>query len=244
MRQSLAVLNALLSIYFLTVPFSVNSFQSNDELISRARQKLYNLNRQGFSGFTASVEPNWEVILGPSAAPESLRIFRAVRFELTVDASGAITLNHEVADAEKNRVQPFLKQIDDNVRRLLASFFNIWSIFTVSYFAESSNVFITVGNDLIVTEWKLVGPKAKQTIKPLFQKTDEGLLLTGYQSLFEPVGEGIKTSMQVSIEYADVGGMKLPHQVRFKGLRGNEPVEAELRFEHVIQSSRSKRLIV
>jgi len=236
-RQSLAVLNALLSIYLLTVPFSINSFQASDESISKARQKLYNLNRQGFSGFKASVEPNWEVILGPTAAPESLRTFRAVRFQLTVDAGGAITLNHEVADAEKNRVQPYLNQIDDNVRRLLASFFNIWSIFTVSDLAASPNVSITVSNDLIVTEWKLIGPKARQTIKPLFQKTDAGLLLTGYQSLFEPVGEGIKTSMQVSIEYADSGGMKLPHKVRFKGIHGHEPVEAELRFEPVIQSS-------
>lgn len=244
-------LTALLSIYFLTIPFAVQS--PNDELIAKTRRDLYNLNRQGFHGFKASVEPNWEVILGPTAAPESLRIFRAVRFDLTVDANGAITLTHNVADAEKNRVQPYLQQIDDDVRRLLATFFNIWSIFAVrspfpetqtqinieqrgthyfvSYSAPPSDVYITLGSDLVVAEWKLSGPKAKQTIKPRFANSDAGLVLTGYQSLFEPAGDGIKTSMEVNIEYQDVGSLKLPHKVRFRGVHGKEPVEAELRFE-------------
>jgi hypothetical protein len=36
--------------------------------------------------------------------------------------------------------------------------------------------------------------------------------------------------LDFNIEYQDVGGMKLPNKVRFSGMHGTEPVQAELVF--------------
>jgi hypothetical protein len=70
----------------------------------------------------------------------------------------------------------------------------------------------------------------KRTVKPQFQKTPDGLLLSGYHGVFEPVGDGIKTTLDFKIEYQDVNGLKVPRKLRFNGMHGSEPVEAELVF--------------
>ena len=100
----------------------------------------------------------------------------------------------------------------------------------LSFNMQSGEVMLRMTGDFLITEWKLSGPTGKRTVKPRFQKTVEGFLLTGYQSVFEPTNAGIKTTLDFNIEYRDVDGMKLPHKVRFSGMHGTEPVEAELIF--------------
>lgn len=101
---------------------------SNQTLIGQARGAYYSLARQGFKGFKAHIEPNWEVILAHTATQENLKVFRAVRFSMVVDATGAVKVSHEVDDTDKPRVELYLKQIHDNVERLVAGFFGTWRI--------------------------------------------------------------------------------------------------------------------
>ena len=89
---------------------------------------------------------------------------------------------------------------------------------------------MTMDGDFLITEWNLSGPRAMRKIKPHFQKTDDGFLLTGYQEFSEPIGAGNKTTLDFNVEYQDVSGLRLPHKVRFKGMHGIEPVAAELVF--------------
>lgn len=224
---------------------------TNENVVTRARGAYYSLARKGFKGFTASVEPNWEVILAQTATPGNLLIFRAVQFSLVVDANGAITLTHEVGpQAAKPELRPTVNLIHADVQRLVSGFFNTWRIFLVNspfpdaefqlenqekqhkvfYATQSGKVSITMTDDLVITEWHIVGPTAKRTVKPQFQKTADGLLLTGYQGIFEPIGPGIKTTLDFHIEYQDAGGMKVPYKVSFTGMHGSEFVESELVF--------------
>ena len=246
---------ALLIVLVLTVSaFPRHQTPANQDVISRARDAYYSLTRKGFTGLTATVEPNWEVILAQTATPENLKIFRAVRFTMVVDANGAVTVTHEVdANASGFKLQPTVNRIHADVQRLVTGFFNTWRIFVVSSpFPETesqikvensnkqyrftyttpqaSDVTITTTADLLIKEWSSVGPSVKRTVKPQFQKTVEGFLLTGYKQTFEPLGDGIKTILDFHIEYQDLNGMKLPQKVRLSGLHGSEPVEAELTF--------------
>jgi hypothetical protein len=223
------------------------------DVLSQARGAYYSLGRKEFKGFTATIEPNWEVILAQTATPANLKIFRDVRFSMVVDASGAVTVSHEVGpNAAKPELQPIVNQIHHDIQRLVTSFFNTWRIFVVSspfpetgnqtqlkssskqyhvsYQTQSGEVTITMNSDFLIKEWNLSGPTVRRTVKPQFQKTVDGFLLTGYQTLFEPVGNGIKTTMDVDIEYQDVNGIKVPQKVRLNGIYGSEPVEAELAF--------------
>jgi len=104
---------------------------------------------------------------------------------------------------------------------------------------QSGETVVTLNAELLITEWRFTDASARRTITPVFQKTSEGLLLTGYHTLFEPIGQGRKTSLNISVEYQDVGRMKLPSKLHLKGMYGIEPVEAEFRFVQYVLSSKS-----
>lgn len=241
----------LVLVLVLIVPASRGQQSStNPTVISRARTTHYSLARKGFKGYTATIEPNWEVILAQTATSESLKVFRAVRFSMVVDGSGAVTVSHEVGANAPNA--ELVNRIRYDVQRLVTGFFNTWRIFVVSspfpepeqqiklensrkqhrasYTTQSGEVTIIMAADFSITEWNFSGPTVKRTIKPQFQKTADGLLLTDYKQLFEPIGNGIKTTLDFHIQYQDLNGMKVPQKVRLSGMHGSEPVEAELTF--------------
>lgn len=258
MRKLARTSSSLLLILALTVqvyPWERPSGQTvtSPDVLSQARSAYYSLTRKGFKGFTATVEPNWEVILAQTATPASLKVFRAVRFSMVADANGAVTVSHEVdADARNPKLQPVVNRIHNDVQGLVTGFFNTWRIFVVnspfpetenqikiqhtdkqyhlSYTTQSGNVTIAMTRDFLITEWNFSGPTVKRTVKPQFQKTADGFLLTGYQGVFEPIGDGIKTTLDFHIDYQDVSGMKVPLKLRLSGMHGSEPVEAELVF--------------
>jgi hypothetical protein len=244
----------LLTILALTASvYPCEQSPANHDVVSQARNAYYSLARKGFKGFAATIEPNWEVILAQTATPANLKIFRAVQFSMVVDANGAVTVTHEVGtDAAKPDLQPTVNRIHYDIQRRVTGFFNTWRIFAVnspfpetardvkiehagkqyrvSYQTQSGDVTMAMNNDLLLTEWKLSAPTVKRTVKPKLQKTVDGLLLTGYHGVFEPAGPGIKTTLDFQIEYQDLGGMKVPRKLRFNGMHGSEPVEAELVF--------------
>jgi hypothetical protein len=259
-RKLIGALTSLLLILSVTVSISAHSVRCGDpDVIGQARDAYYNLTRQGFYGFDAALDPNWEVILGPTATNENLKVFRALRFSITVDARGAVTVTHAVVSTDRTRLQPYIKQIDYNIQRLVKPILGTWAMFMVNspfpenqvrlensgnsyhlfYTTESRDVMLTMTSDLLITEWKITDATAKRTIKPVFQKTTDGLLLTGYQSVFEPLGEGKKTTLEVNIGYQLVSGMKLPRKIQFKGMYGDEPVEAEVTLQSVRATRRS-----
>jgi hypothetical protein len=257
MKKLNGALAALITVFSFTVPISAQSNQSgNQYVIGQARGAYYNLTRHGFNGFDAAVEPKWEVILGPTATMENLKVFRAVRFSMTVDAKGAVKVNHVVISSDRTRLEPYIKQIQYNIQRLVTGVLGTWATFMVNspfpedeqqirvenlstgyhlfYTRQSSDAMLTLTRDLLITEWRLTDSTAKRTIKPFFQKTTDGLLLRGYQTIFEPLGPGLKTTLEINIEYQAVSGMKLPRKVQFKGMHGSEPVEAELTFNQCV----------
>jgi hypothetical protein len=241
------------ALAFLVALNSIAPASSNQdkELIQNARAAYYNLARHNFNGFSATIEPDWKVILADTATPENLKVFRRQRLSMTVNASGAVTLNREFDESPNANLMPFVKQIQENIQRLLSSFFGTWSFFTIgspfpeletrvehldkeerlSYTVLTTEVRLKLTPELVITEGVLTDQKSKRTIKPIFQKTSEGLLLLGYHTVFEPLGPGNKTTMDTVIEYTSVGGMKLPAKIHIKGMYGAEPVEAELKFK-------------
>lgn len=252
MRVTKFIHVALLISLLLTVSVPGEQTVANQpDVVNQARNAYYSLANKGFKGFTATVEPNWDVILAQTATPANLKIFRDVKFTMVVDANGAATVTHELGpNASKPDLEPTVNRIHSDVQRLVTGFFNTWRIFVVNspfpqtdirienagkqyrafYTTQSGEVTLTMTADLLIQEWNLAGPTLKRTVKPQFQKTADGFLLTDYKQLFEPVTEGIKTSLDFHIDYQDFNGLKVPQKVRLNGMYGSEPVAAELAF--------------
>lgn len=223
---------------------------TDQEVVTRARNAYYSLARKGFKGFSATIEPNWEVILAQTATSSTLKTFRAVRFSMVVAESGAVTVTHEVgANAASAEV---VDRIHADVQRIVAGFFNMWRAFVVSspfpetenkiriedagkqyrlfYTTQPSDVTITTTKEFLITEINISAPTFKRTVRPQFQKTADGFLLTGYTQVSEPISGGVKTTLEFHVEYQDLNGLKVPQKVRLRGMYGAEPVEAELVF--------------
>jgi hypothetical protein len=82
------------------------------DVLNQARDAYYSLARKGFKGFSAAVEPNWEVILAQTATPANLKLFRDVRFSIVVDANGVVTVSHELGpNASRPDLQPTVSSI-------------------------------------------------------------------------------------------------------------------------------------
>lgn len=245
--------NALITVCVLTVQLHAQSAEhnSNQDVVRRAQREYYNLRTRGFNGFKATIEPNWEVILAHTATPKNLKVFRAVRFSMIAEANGAVTVEYEIEDRERRRLESTMKQIQKNMQGLVGGFFDTWRMFMVSsafaapgqirieehvdsyrlsYSLDWADVVLTTTKDFVITEWNLTSASVKRTIRPQFQKTGEGLLLTGYTGDTEPIGPGVRTTLNFSIEPHAVGGMKLPYKLRIKGMHGSEAVAAELTF--------------
>jgi hypothetical protein len=232
---------------------------SNKKLVTDARAAYYSLVRHNFGGFSANIEPDWKTILADTATSENLKVFRSQHFSMTVDANGVVSVNREFDEAPRAKSAAYIKQIHENVQRLLSGFFGTWSFFMIrspfpdppfkvesrrqqsriSYSVLSTEVELITTSDFLITASRLSDVRVTRTIKPTFQKTSEGFLLLSYQTAFEPVGPGKKTTTETSIEYIDVSGMKLPVKIHIKGLYGAEPFEAELKFnEHILTARR------
>src|ERR1041385_6449973 len=99
MRKLICVWASFVTVCVLATPICAQSGQTNNrEVITKARSAYYNLRNHGFSGFTATIEPNWKVTLGPTATKENLKVFRALRFLMAVNADGTVRVTHAVAD--------------------------------------------------------------------------------------------------------------------------------------------------
>ena len=222
---------------------------SRDKVITDARAAYYSLARRGFNGFQATIEPNWKVILGNTATPENLKVFSSQHFSMSVDASGAVTVNREFGEEQGTSLAPAVKQIQENVQRLVESFFANWAFYMIRspfpevqiktervgndyrffYTVQLTEVRLTATTDFLLTECQFSNSTTRRTIKPILEKTSEGFVLRGYHTVFEPA-QGNRTTMDTAIDYHELGGMKLPERIRIKGMYGAEPVEAELKF--------------
>jgi hypothetical protein len=65
MRKLIRTFGSLLTVLALTASIDAGYHPvANQGVIGQARSAYYNLTSKGFKGFSATIEPNWEVILG------------------------------------------------------------------------------------------------------------------------------------------------------------------------------------
>jgi hypothetical protein len=205
------------------------------KMIGDARAAYYNVTRHGFNGFQATIKPDWKVILAEAATRENLKVFRALRFSMVSDANGTITVNREFGQLNTS-----VTQIHNHLERLLSGFFATWAFFTIGgpfpevpirienigkgfhflYRVQSTDAMLSIGPDFLISEVQLSDSSSKRTITPVFERTPEGLILLGYHNTFEPLATGVKTTIDTTIEYRDIGEMKLPSKIHILILLG------------------------
>ena len=199
-----------------------------------ARSRYYNLRTAGLSEVHGAIQPNWDVLLeGTNAAPSSRAVLNNLHFWFSIDPAGNFQLSHDGKAVPADLV-PGVENVFRGVSSSVTGFFRTWSIFAISSpfpapgsdyavdraangfrFSQRQNdldVTIETDNDFAVTEIRAVAVDRTSSLKPVFEKTPAGLVLTGYSASARRA-DGTVTTVQAALEYGTVSGMRLLHKV-------------------------------
>ena len=199
-----------------------------------ARSRYYNLRKVGLAEVRAAIQPNWDILLeGTNVAPDSRTLLNNLHFWISIDATGDFRLSHDGKAVPADQVQG-VENIFRGVNLSVTGFFRTWSIFVISSpfpepgsdyaverlangfrFSQRQNdldVTIETDNEFAVTEIRAVAANRSSSLKPVLEKTAAGLVLTGYKASARRA-DGTVTTVQASIEYGTVSGLRLLNKV-------------------------------
>jgi hypothetical protein len=244
--RKLALIPFLFSLCAAGPVAGQQSLTNNANLLSKARQKYYNLRDAGLIEFQANIQPNWEVVLGDLAAYSGNRaVLNGLKFSCSLDPEGKLHFSHSAEvlprdQASADRVVRVIRNMEDALRGL----FRNWSIFSLSspfpqvgtdysihkreggYKVSQRQAELLVevdsDNDFKVTEIRVSGPEVNASLKPVLESTPTGFLLKGYTANSQRLSGARATTIQAALEYETVSGLRLLRRVvldtTFEGL--------------------------
>jgi len=223
------------------------------QLMAQARQKYYNLRREGLVRFDSNIEPNWKVLLGDDQTPETLKLLEAIHFALSVDSDSVLRVTHrtDVIPVNDKSVAAF-DQIYRQMNQAVSRFFATWSIFMLtSPFPEKGGQFeveqkpdqfsflqtqtgsrtLTITDrNFKITEMIVRGENFTASLKPELESTSNGYVLKAYTGTYETPSGARQTLLKVSVDYEQIGRLRLPHKVNLETVYEGKPAQMEWLF--------------
>jgi hypothetical protein len=210
------------------------------ETLDAARAAYYSLRREGLASFTCLVTPNWDSALAaqrrtnPAAADKAYKVLSGLTFGVDVAPGRHAKVMHTGAPAGgSGKENESLKLVTSGIEQTLAGFFDTWGPFVmtssipptsaevveahgtwnVDYKEGAVQIGLVMRKDYVIDVMHVVTAKVDSVLQPQFVRTPRGLLLTAVQGDYRPTAGGGANSLQLRIEYQDVGGFQLPRRV-------------------------------
>ena len=219
--------------------------------LQTARERYYNLRSQGLSDVKVAIQPNWEVLLeGANAAPSARTLLNNLHFWISIDAADKLQLSHDGKAVPTDQLEA-VQKIFTGMNSSVTSFFRTWSIFLLGSpfpapgsdyaverraggfrFLQKQNdldVTIDTDNEFAVTEIRAVAVDRASSLKPILEKTPAGLVLKGYTASSRRP-DGSNSTVQASLEYGTVNGLRLLHKVNLDTVFQGTPAKFEWLF--------------
>ena len=229
------------------------------EVLQRARGSYYSLRGLGLVSFESSITPNWKVTLkdqikaDPSGADASLKLLNGLHFAMTLDADGNVKVTHKTDVVPPNQqVASGFDQIYGGMEQAVSGLFTTWSVFMLtspfpevesdykleetageyrlSYKDGEADVTTLMNKELVITEITVRTSAFSSSIKPTLTKTQQGLVLSGYEGSYEPKSGPGTTHINAQFDYQDVNGLQLPRKVNLDAVYDGTPNQMELTF--------------
>jgi len=216
--------------------------KSQQDIVQAASKSYYNLPKEGLLEFQCVAVPDWQVTLAAELhteiAPDhpAIKMLNGVHFWLSLDQQGSPKLTHKLDSPSADpKTQEGINQTVSGVEQVLSGFSQSVSpfLFTsmlpkpgdkysfetrgnqhfLAFKEGSSDVSLTLREDLTVSEAKVVSSDLTATMRPQFSKTDKGFLLVKIDSDYKLPGDASATTVVMDIEYANVQGFQLPSKL-------------------------------
>jgi hypothetical protein len=230
------------------------------EVLTQARRAYYNLRSQGVSTFQCNITPDWKLLLAdqqrqnPEAADTAIKTLSQLRFTASMGADGTVTLTHNELTGQSPEMNQALAQIYGGMQQMTSGFFDTWKLFVVNTpFPETSSEFQlqSVGAfdtlryrenkadvtttfssaDYAISNLIVTTSEFDSSIQPIFTKSANGLLLTGYTASYKSGKPEEATQLNVSIDYQSVSGVLMLSNLKLSGTYGGTPFAVALSFQ-------------
>jgi hypothetical protein len=236
------------------------------KVIDDARHAYYSLRAVGLDEFSATVRPNWELVLkdqlkaDPVGAQAGLKLLNGIHFSMLLDRSDKVTVTHHTDTEPSNEQQrQGFDQIYSGMDQAINGFFTTWELFMLnsplpaadsnytlenlgtqyrlSYKDGAADVVTMMGKDLIITDIKVNSAEFSSSVRPQFVHTPKGFVLTGYDADYKPTsGPGV-VKLALKINHQPVSGLQLPVSLVLDSVMDGAPTHMELAFsEHAVKS--------
>jgi hypothetical protein len=210
-----------------------------EALLAKARAAYIGLSARGFRGYRFVARPDWSVSLAelaksdPAGYEAALKLLTQIRFDVRVGAHGQSQVTHTVVDAPNEGATQGLNQIYQGVEQALNGFFQTWGPFVVQRpvpaagvpckvvdlgaqyqfsWEETGEVRVELRTDraFAISVMKIASPAFDAVIQPTFDRTAQGLVLTGYEGDFKPKGDGAAMNLKIRITNQVLEGLPVP----------------------------------
>jgi len=243
-----------------------NTSSANSKVMDQARHAYYSLRGVGLDEFQSTIKPNWEVVLkdelkaNPEGGQAALKMLNGLHFAMLLDKAGKVTVTHR-ADVEPVNAQQRegFNQIFSGMEQAVSGFFATWSLFMLnspfpeagvdyqlddlgsqwrlSYKDGTGDVVTLMSKDLVISEVKVTTPEFVSSVRPTFNRTGIGFVLTGYAADYKPTsGPGV-VKLDVKIDHQKIEGAQLPVSLIADSVLDGAPTHIELGFsEYQVKS--------
>jgi hypothetical protein len=260
MRTQFCLIAICCGLASLTLPSAYGADNIDKrEIISQARQAYCSLRAHGLVQFQATAQPNWRLLLkdipDPAKVDETVKILNKLHFSMSLDENGAVKVTHQ-SDASAEEDKQFaaaFSQMFSGMEQMTSGFFDTWKPFMLTsalpevdsnyqledkgteylltYKEGSADVQTTLSKALVITEIKVDDPTFHSWIRPQFQTSSKGFVLTGYDSAYIGTNGSGKTALTVQIENQEVSGQILPSKLTLNGSYEGANFSVEVTFK-------------
>jgi hypothetical protein len=230
----------LLALVLALLPLAAGeAWADGKETLDAARAAYYSLRREGLTGFSCLVTPNWDLMLvsrwrtDPAAAAKAYKSFSTLTFGVEVAPGQRPKVLHADvpgSDAESET----LKRLVGGMEQTVSGFFETWAPFVlttpipgagaevtqthglwlVDYKEGATQIGLVMREDYTIESTRILTTTFASVIQPQFVKSPKGLLLTAVQGSYRKLsGDAAPVSLQLRIEYQDVSGFLLPKRL-------------------------------
>lgn len=224
--------------------------KSPKDILRAADKAYYNLPNEGLIEFQCSAVPDWQVMLAaelhkdiPADHP-AVQMLNGIHFWLSLDQQGSPKLSHKLDSAITDpQAQDGINQTISGVEQVLSGFSQSVApfLFTsmlpkpddkyryeargrqhfLAFNDGSSDVALTLREDLTVLEAKVVNSQLNATMRPQFTKIEKGFLITQIDSDYKLPNDAVATKVVMKMEYTTVQGLQLPAKLTVDTLTGD-----------------------
>ena len=223
-------------------------------LVTQARDTYYNLRRSGLVEFRANLQPNWDLLLeGVEQKAGALELLAGLHFSVSINPESRLQVAHRVDQPPTNpKTQEGLTRIVRQMDSALKQFFATWSVFMLtspfpavtseyevsqaagqfrfSHKEGDAEVIVITDRSFMVMEIKVSAPTHNGWLKPVFEKTSTGYILTSFESN-NVVQTGPRvTSVRTRLEYTEKNGLQLLNKVNVDTVQNGIPAKMEWLF--------------